>query len=1176
MISSLPLIMVMSFLIFTLIVGLYYSRKTTTLKEYAIGHKNFTTATLVATVLSTTLGGGTLINNIQEVHCEGLHWLILALVSTWLGLLTLSALSTRMTHFMKNLSMAETIGQVYGKLPRIITALSSMSCSITSLAIQVNVITQAISICIDGVNPTILAVIATLILIFYSTFGGIRAVTITDVLQCITFVLIIPCLAWLMFRKVNQPFTDVFLALSSFEKFQFSHVFQWNKQSIKMLFIGLTSFIGCISPPVVQRIYMSSNVIQARKIFLLSSIFKLFIKGIILLVGLFIFIGAPHLLKSDIVNYIVVDLSPVFKGLLAISLLAMAMSTADSYLNAYSVMVTHDIIGPLRNNKISSTLQLQLARVISFVVGILSMLLTFYQKDLLALILLGNKFFIPIVTAPLLLAIFGFRSSSRTALIGMATGLLTILIWNKYLSDIEGSVPAMLANGVAMLGAHYSLPRKSHEGWEKPDLEYLQLKQAKQRQYYRLKQQFKSFLVNLISKKRNLTTTHVVLGALYILITSWMPLFNRNFINLNYLHLLYWPLVQSLVALSMLIYVITIKNYTTNKRNVWLLILMFCLSTDAIWHMYYVQDQRIALALSFCHLGVLCLLLPMHLVVSSLALLMTYVMTFRLHRFVILLIGHGEIFALGTFFITSLLYMQYIYLKKTKKAKFLISQKQTMQEQALQRANKVKYLDMLTTEAYSEADILTKISNEQAQFFSSLKPEEFKQSYVTDAMEKLIHFAEFFDERAKLAQGYLQLKLTKFNLYDLINQVETNLLTKLNYQPRLYVEPSMDLATPLIGDRNLLSQALEDIVIDLLDPNYIQSIQQQVVSIAFYNTQLQYKSSKIKAKSSNDIQKSYPSLAIRLYNNTTYPYSLPPIQTHYDETIAEQSINYPNSDQTPKKIKAEELSKHQIKSIIAAHYGYYIERFTLEHKDFQNFMAHQSHTSFMPKLVLLPQDSSVLRQDIVAHFPKDKRSAKEAKIMGDAIMELLEFQHFMVHVAKLNQAVLSSILYLIKKAYDVRQHDCGELLLKRAIAIAQEVATFTPDHNAIYAALLYEVPHYTGLPMSYIRAHYADPIANYVSELVAMSGISSPQKYKTAIEQNQTALICIKLTERWYDLIYAKGYKDKKKVKALAKESLAVDLPVARQFFSDVIGKNLAKQLEDAAKSALKLIYTDD
>ena len=198
-----------------------------------------------------------------------------------------------------------------------------------------------------------------------------------------------------------------------------------------------------------------------------SSIFYVCISIIIQLIGVFIFVADPYLTKTVIWPAITADLDSVFKGLLAISLLAMAMSTADSNLNACSVLVTHDMVGVLNNNKINNSLQLQLTKIISFVVAILAMALTFYQKDLLELLLLGNRLWVPIVNAPLFLAIFGFRSSSRIALIGMATGIITILLWHKYLPGIEGAFPAMLANGIAMLIAHYSLPRKPHGGWEK-------------------------------------------------------------------------------------------------------------------------------------------------------------------------------------------------------------------------------------------------------------------------------------------------------------------------------------------------------------------------------------------------------------------------------------------------------------------------------------------------------------------------------------------------------------------------------------------------------------------------------------------------------------------------------------------------------------------------------------
>ena len=197
---NIPLVMVIVFLLFTLGVGLYYSGKITTLREYAIGHKQFATPTLVATVLATLYGGGGLIRTVEYVHSLGLYWIVIALfdnICVWL----ISPLSLRMAPFMQHLSIAETMGAVYGKLPRMITALASIAKFIAVLAIQINVMTLAMSICMESVNPRMITILATAALIFYSTSGGIRAVTFTDVLQFITFAIIIPLLAWYMLKN---------------------------------------------------------------------------------------------------------------------------------------------------------------------------------------------------------------------------------------------------------------------------------------------------------------------------------------------------------------------------------------------------------------------------------------------------------------------------------------------------------------------------------------------------------------------------------------------------------------------------------------------------------------------------------------------------------------------------------------------------------------------------------------------------------------------------------------------------------------------------------------------------------------------------------------------------------------------------------------------------------------
>ena len=161
--------------------------------------------------------------------------------------------------------------------------------------------------------------------------------------------------------------------------------------------------------------------------------------------------------------------------------------------------------------------------------------------------------------------------------------------------------------------------------------------------------------------------------------TSWIVLFNWNFLNLTNAHLLYWFLAKGFLALAFILGVITAKNIQKLGRF-WLLALILYLPTDAIWHMHYVQDQRIALVLSFCHFGVLCLVLPVHVALSSLIALIAYVILFSFHSFVVMLINHSEVFVLGTFCLAILIYVQYLYLKKAQQAKFFSSQQQIMQE----------------------------------------------------------------------------------------------------------------------------------------------------------------------------------------------------------------------------------------------------------------------------------------------------------------------------------------------------------------------------------------------------------------------------------------------------------------------------------------------------------------
>ncbi|MGI4776450.1 MAG: ATP-binding protein, partial [Janthinobacterium lividum] len=102
------------------------------------------------------------------------------------------------------------------------------------------------------------------------------------------------------------------------------------------------------------------------------------------------------------------------------------------------------------------------------------------------LTLMVSNFYMPIVTIPLTLAIFGFRSTSKSVLIGMIAGVVTLLFWRRYLLDtgIDSVIPGLLANLVFLLASHYILRQPG--GWVGiKDQESLKLaKSQRRRKWY--------------------------------------------------------------------------------------------------------------------------------------------------------------------------------------------------------------------------------------------------------------------------------------------------------------------------------------------------------------------------------------------------------------------------------------------------------------------------------------------------------------------------------------------------------------------------------------------------------------------------------------------------------------------------------------------------------------------
>ncbi|UWW97047.1 MAG: HD domain-containing protein [Candidatus Cardinium sp.] len=1163
------LLIVSAFFLLILLVGLYFSSKQTSFRRYAVGSKDFATATLVATVLATVFGGGGFILNIGCTYELGLWWIIAVLLDTF-GLWIISKLALHMGPFMEHLSMAETIGHIYGHYPRIIAALAGICNAIVIITMQITAITQAIGICLKIEHPYIMPIFATLLLTFYATFGGIRAVTFIDVLQFITFAIIIPLLAWFIFLQVDKPVPEIVPMLQGHTRFQFSSLFHFDTKLIAILCFVLSNLASYIDAPIIQRVYMSADPIQAQKVFSYATIFNLIIKIFIILTGLLVFAGVPDLPKENIWDYMMVHVPSIFQGFLAIGLLTMSMSKADSYLNGCVVMVSHDIVQSLQGKKeITDSVQLKIARWTTPVVSLLAMFLAFRCQNLLKLIYWSLFCAVPIIAAPFTLAIFGFRGTSRTALIGMATGAYTLAAWNKWVEPaikIDGSLIAMVTNGLAMMAAHYLFKQPEGTGWVKPDNNFKQIQQAYARKQAKRKERMQHAWAN-----RKITLTKLVpsdaalrLTGLYIITTAILGYW---FIRPDRI---YWAIFQGLVG------VLFTSSKTFFRKAIppwliglgWLIGVAVYLPLTLLRHWWYLVDPIFTASLSLTHCVVILSVLPLYLaigMVSAIVLGAIYAISTALPLPVAS--------ALFPLFTVSLLVFAMVVCFKIKanryltKILYLESQEKIRASQKLKASLYDSAMVPVTTvgKAKGYGAILTQVIAKVEESISFLDGDMplYKQDFQS-IINKLYDWVAYFNRSAR-AKKHALLQPTKITLDKLMRKVELALSQELADPPRLFVEQikkaSGEPSRYIVCDINQVVYLLVQAVLRIgkLEGS-------KIVRIQLHPTALQF-------KQADPIDSSGPTFL--LFQATALVVSpvtidlLPTVKELYEDSMD------PTSPQGKKEAPPSiDLQQDTISSMVRAHYGY---------------VAYPVDGAQKAIVLVLPSNVTEVRNKMTAKLPLDCLTSEApvtSKEQADSMMALMQFHDYVCKSLcpedPIDIGTISGLLLLLRQHFGFKRHASGQLFYVRAVGIAQLVIEWVfHSPKVIYAALLYELVRHTCLPLSYVQEHYNLGVYAFVLNVVGIdkrqeldhpSLLYVQNRLKEAIKEDhvQLSVLFIKLAERLYDLRHAAGYIHLKEMHHMVQETLTIDVKLAHAY----LDPEIAVALEKAAKAALA-VYKD-
>ena len=136
---NIDIAIVVGFLILTLVVGLGHGQRVKTIKDYALGGRNFSTAALVATIVATWVSGSGFVVALSKTYTDGLHYKVASTGIAISFLIISYVLIPRMGEFLGKTSIAESMGDLYGQKVRLITAIAGTIGSAGSVAVQFKV-----------------------------------------------------------------------------------------------------------------------------------------------------------------------------------------------------------------------------------------------------------------------------------------------------------------------------------------------------------------------------------------------------------------------------------------------------------------------------------------------------------------------------------------------------------------------------------------------------------------------------------------------------------------------------------------------------------------------------------------------------------------------------------------------------------------------------------------------------------------------------------------------------------------------------------------------------------------------------------------------------------------------------------------------------------------------------
>ncbi|MDR2745871.1 MAG: sodium:solute symporter family protein [Treponema sp.] len=437
----------------TLLVGIYYGRKkTSTSADFTVGGRSFGSFLLFCTMLATIVGASSVMGYTSWFARRGISqfWFTIGILIT--NFIYLLYLGPRINDFGREQG-GETIGDWfmyrYGKISKILASILIAVAYIAITAFQYLAMATILSLA-TGIPFGYCLALTTIIVIIYTSLGGLWAVVSTDTLQGIMTLVGVVIMVPLFLGKAGGV-SAVLTKLPEAHLQLFGNVTPWQAFA-SMLTLGL----GIVSwPDIWQRMYAAKN----KKA--LQSSYGWYMAASMVITFAVMFIGfasrvlmpdfegsANGLLPAMIIKY----LPNAMGAILLAALIAVIMGTADSVLLVSSIIIEKDLVTPFLKKDRSDKEKLILTKIITAITGVAVLGVLYFTTDMFDLWVMSADITGATLAVPILLGFIWKRPRESATIGSILAGLAGWLIFTigKF-SVLDPIIPGAFCSLVAYL-----------------------------------------------------------------------------------------------------------------------------------------------------------------------------------------------------------------------------------------------------------------------------------------------------------------------------------------------------------------------------------------------------------------------------------------------------------------------------------------------------------------------------------------------------------------------------------------------------------------------------------------------------------------------------------------------------------------------------------------------------